>query len=209
MKFRILIAAAALLAAVIGIRSLLQYLHSPKRAAVGIAMEVAGNMRKPPGDTFDLLHTSFLDSYAEEVFYVVLDFKGLTSGKKLQEVFYFDALDGKPKMEWNYSVFNNLATLNDVSVGAFDDEDHSRLQRKGQSFEFPIALTPVKYQCQAETISRLASDGVEMSVSIGGHPELKPFRIVNRKDQEDPVAEFSSADEARYCAKVLYIKLKE
>ena len=208
MKFRILIAAAVLLAAVIGIQSFIHYLHSPRRAAVGIAMEVAGNMRKPPGDTFDLLGTSFLDSYAKEVFYVVVDFKGHTSGKKLQEVFYFDALDGEPKMEWNYSVFNNLATLNDVSVGAFDGDD-SRIQRNGQVFEVSIPLTPVKYQCQAETICRLLTDGVEMSVSIEGHPELKPFRIVNRKDQEDPVAEFSSADEARYCAKVLDIKLKE
>ena len=80
---------------------------------------------------------------------------------------------------------------------------------KGRGFELPIALTPVEWQYQAETIARLGRHGVEMLVSIEGHPELKPFRIVNVNDMGEAVAEFSSANEALYCAKVLDIELKE
>ena len=208
MKFRIIIAGAALLAALIGIRCLIQYAHSPRRAAVGIAMELASKMSKPPGGSFEMIQTSFLDSYDNDVFYVVLDFRDHTAGDKLQEVFYFDALDGKPKMEWSYSVFKNLTKLN-VSDGAFVGDERAQIHRKGNGFELPIALTPVEWQFQAETIARLASQGVEMLVSIEGHPELKPFRIVGLTDLGDCLAEFSSRDDALLCAKILEIKVNE
>jgi hypothetical protein len=107
MKFRNIIAGAAILAALVGIPCLTQYAHSPKRAAVWIAKDLASKMSKPPGGPLDLIQTSFLDSYDNNVFYVVLDFKGRTAGDKLREVFYFDARDGKPQMEWSYSVFHD------------------------------------------------------------------------------------------------------
>jgi hypothetical protein len=55
MKFRIIIAGAALLAALIGVRCLTQYAHSPRRAAVGIATELASKMSEPPGGPFELI----------------------------------------------------------------------------------------------------------------------------------------------------------
>ena len=208
MKFRIIIACAALLTALIGIRCLTKYVNSPRRSAAGIAMELSSKISKPPGGPFELIQTSFLDWYDDNVFYVVLDFKGHTPRDKLQEVFYFDALDGEPKMEWSYSVFNNLTKLN-VSVGAFCDDGKSQIQRKGQGFEMSIALTPVEWQYQAETIMRLGYQGVQMLISVEGHPELKPFRIVGPTDSGDYLAEFSSRDDALQCAKILYIKIKE
>jgi len=206
MKFRIIIVAMALLAGIIGVWCLTQYAHSPRRAAVGIATDLAGKISKPPGGPFKLIHTSFLDSYDKGVFYVMLDFKGHSSGDKMQEVFYFDAADGKPRMEWSYSVLNNLAKLN-VSVGAFCDDGNSRIQQKGQDFKLPIALTPVADQYQAETIARLGRHGVQMSVSIERHPELKSFRIISVNDMAECITEFPSKEDALHCAKVLDIKL--
>ena len=206
MKFRIIIACAALLTALIGIRCLTKYVNSPRRSAAGIAMELSSKISKPPGGPFELIQTSFLDWYDDNVFYVVLDFKGHTPRDKLQEVFYFDAADGKPRMEWSYSVLNNLAKLN-VSVGAFCDDGNSRIQQKGQDFKLPIALTPVADQYQAETIARLGRHGVQMSVSIERHPELKSFRIISVNDMAECITEFPSKEDALHCAKVLDIKL--
>ncbi len=168
-------------------------------------MELASKVSKPPGGPFELVQTSFMDSYANDVFYVVLDFRSPTAGK-LQEVFYFDTLDGKPGMEWSYSVFNNRARLI-VSEGVFGDDGKSQVLSKGNGFEMPIALTPVEWQYQAETIKRLASQGVEMLISIEGHPELKSFRIASLTKSGDPLAEFPSRADALQCAKVLEIRL--
>jgi hypothetical protein len=206
MKFRIIIVAAALLAAIVGIRCLTQYARSPRRTAVGIAMDLSGKMSKPLGAPFELIHTSFLDSYDKDAFYVLLEFKSHETPEKLQEVFFFDAVGHPPQMQWSYSVFNNLAKLI-VSVGAFGDDGISRIHQTGDGFETPIALSPVEWNIQGETITRLASQGIEMLVSIEGHPELKPFKIVNLNDKGYPVAEFSSVNDALVCAKVLDIKL--
>ncbi len=162
----------------------------------------------PSGVNFKLSNISFLDSFARDKFYVVLEFKNPGAGDKFQEVFFFDAFGGKPRMEWSYSVLNNLARLK-VNEGTFIDDSNTRIQRKGQDFEMSIAMSPVEWNIQGETIERLGSQGVEMSVSLEGHPEVKPFRIVGLTDLGDCLAEYSSRDDALHCAKVLEIKVKE
>jgi len=171
-------------------------------------MDLARKTMGPSGVDFDLINTSFLDSSERDEFYVALDFKHRNAGDRLQVVFLFDAEDGQPRMEWDYSVFNNLAKLK-VNGGAFVDDDNARIQRRGEGFDMPIALTPVDYQHQAETIARLCQQGVQMLVSIEGHPELKPFRIVGLTNLGDCLAEYPSRDDALRCAKVLEIKVKE
>jgi len=206
MKVRTILATVALCAVMIGIWSFIEYSNTSRRAALGISMELARKMMGPSGVNFKLSHTSFLDSFARDKFYVVMEFKNPGAGDKLQEVFFFDAFGGKPQMEWSYSVLNNLAKLK-VSEGTFIDAGNAQIERKGQGFEMPIALTPVEWNFQGETIERLGHQGVPMLVSVEEHPELKPFRIDGLTDSGDCLAEFPSKDDALYCAKVLEIKL--
>jgi hypothetical protein len=208
MKFCIILAVAMLCAAIIGVVCIVEHAHSPKVAAVEISKELARKMMGPSAANFELNNTSFLDSYAETEFYVVLEFKSHGTGDKLQEVFCFDASGNKLQVEWSYSVLNNLAKL-EINGGAFSDDGNSRIQQKGQGCEMQIALTPVDYQVQAETISRLGGQGTEMLVSVKGHPELKPFRIVSLTNSGDCLAEFSSIDDAVRYAGFLDIKIKK
>jgi hypothetical protein len=208
MRFRIIITATALVTTIIGIRCLLDYLHSPRRAAVGIAMELASKMSKPSGGPFELINTSFLNSYDKDAFYVVLEFESHEIPEKLQDVFFFDAVGHPPQMQWNYSVFNNLAKLN-VSKETFCDDGKSQIQRKNRVFEMPIVFSPVEWNIHGETIQRLAQHGVEMLIFIEAHPELKPFRIAGLTDSGGCLAEFSSREDALDCAKILDIRIKK
>ncbi len=206
-KFRILLAAVALYAAIVGGRRLIEYSResSVRWVAVQISKELAWKMMSPSGGDFDLTKTSFLDSYARETFYVLLEFKDRGTRDKLQEVFFFEAFGGKPRVKWSYSVLNNLAKLR-VGEGAFCCDERSCIQRKGQGFEMSITLSPVEWNIQGETISRLREQGVEMLVSLEGHPELNPFRIANVTGFGNYLAEFSSKDDALACARIFGIK---
>ena len=161
----------------------------------------------PVAKDFKLSNVRFFDSSASDKFYVALEFSGLRTGDKLQQVFYFDAFSGKPQMLWSYSVFNNLAKLK-VNGGAFVDDGNSQIHQKGKDFEMKIALTPVAWQFQGETISRLGREGVELLISLEGHPELKPFRITT-VTEAGCTAAFSSMEDAFNCAKILGIKIKD
>jgi len=209
MKTRVIFAAAALcVVAIIGVKYLTKKSDPVKQAAVGISLELAEKMSSPPGGPFELINTSFLDSYAKDVFYVAMEYKGPNAGDKLQKVFFFDAVNGPPEMEWSYSIYRNMATLK-VNEGAFADDGMSRIERKVNGFEMTLALSPVEWNFQGETIERLGRDGVEMLVSLEGHPELNPFRIVHLADGGNPLAEFSSMEDALNYAKILDIKLQK
>jgi len=205
MKVRGILAVVAICAGIIGIWCHVHDSKSVRQVAVGKSLDLARDVMGPSGVNFKLRNTKFLDSYSSNDFYVALNYESPDAGDKLQEVFFFDASGGQPKMEWSYSVLNNLAKL-EVDEGTFVDDGNSWIQRKEQYFERSIALTPVQWQFQAETIARLGREGVEILVSLERHPELKPFKIEKVTDA-GCLAKFSSMDDALGYSKILGIKL--
>lgn len=169
MKIRIILAAVALCTVAIGVRYSVHHSRAARQVAVARSVEVAKQMMGPSDINFRLGNVRIFDSFDSDKFYVALKFASSGTGDKLQEVFYFNASSGQPRMEWSYSVLNNLAKL-EVNEGAFVDNGNGQVRRKGQGFEMAIALTPVAWQFQAETISRLGREGVEMLTSLKGAP---------------------------------------